>query len=311
VEERHRARTLHEARSDELTLGLVLAGLEGEWTLSRTPIRSLVWATDLDVLPADRVVERRDRYLVIRSPSNPAHWGGNLLLFDDPPAPGDRARWEERFDSEFAAEPAVRHRTLAWDQVDGSCGSAEQEFVGRGYELARSVGLIAPTQSIRPHDRENREVRVRALDHAPGGDEGLWEQVVALQVAGRDEREDEASHESYCRQRLEDLRALFRAGRGGWYVALEGDSDNVVASCGVVVTSGRGRYQAVETAAAHRRRGICSRLVVEAAHHAAHNWRAEQFVIAADPDYHALGLYESLGFRRREQVSSVVMRPPR
>ena len=31
-------------------------------------------------------------------------------------------------------------------------------------------------------------------------------------------------------------------------------------------------------------------------------------VIVADADYHALGLYESLGFRRRERVSSVCRR---
>ena len=220
-------------------------------------------------------------------------------------------RWEQLFDSEFAAETAVRHRTFAWDQVDGSCGSAEHEFVARGYELERTVGLIAPLEAVRAHRRENREVRVRALDPARGTDNDLWEQVVALQVAGRDEREDEASFERYCRQRLEDLRALFRRGRGSWYVALEADTDEVVASCGLVVTSGRGRYQYVETAAAHRRRGICSRLVVEAAHHAARQWRAEHFVIAADPDYHALGLYESLGFRQQERVSGVIMRPPR
>lgn len=248
--------------------------------------------------------------MVIRSPSNPAHWWGNLLLFKDSPAPGDGGRWEQLFDSEFAGEPAVRHRTFAWDRVDGSCGSAEQEFVGRGYELERTVGLIASPEAIRAHRRENREVRVRALDPLPGADEGLWEQVVALQVAGRDEREDEASYESYCRQRLDDLRALFRHSRGSWYVALEADTDDVVASCGIVVTSGRARYQYVETAAAHRRRGICSRLLVEAARHATRHRRAEHFVIAADPDYHALGLYESLGFRRQERVSGVIMRPP-
>jgi ribosomal protein S18 acetylase RimI-like enzyme len=269
----------------------------------------LVWATDIDVLPANRVVARRDGYLAVRSPSNPAHWWGNLLLLDDPPFPGDGPRWEQLFDREFAAEPAVRHRTFGWDKTDGSCGSAQQEFVTRGYELARTVGLIAPSEAIRAHGRQNRDVRVRALNPAPGADQALWEQVVALQVAGRDEREDEASHESYSRQRLADLRAVFRSGRGGWYVALEPESDDVVGSCGIVVTSGRARYQNVETAAAHRRRGICSRLVVEAAHHAARHWRAEQFVIAADPDYHALGLYESLGFRPQERVSGTFMRP--
>jgi len=36
--------------------------------------RSLVWATDIDVLPQGRIVQRRERYLVVRSPSNPLHY---------------------------------------------------------------------------------------------------------------------------------------------------------------------------------------------------------------------------------------------
>src|SRR5262245_44505048 len=64
--------------------------------------RSLVWATDLDVLPLDHVVERRDDHLVVRSPGNPSHFWGNLLLFDQPPAPGDGERWEALFAAEFA-----------------------------------------------------------------------------------------------------------------------------------------------------------------------------------------------------------------
>lgn len=64
-----------------------------------TPVpRSLVWATDLDTLPLDRVVERRDGYLLIRSPGNPAHYWGNLLLFDEPPPAGDGWRWQELFE---------------------------------------------------------------------------------------------------------------------------------------------------------------------------------------------------------------------
>jgi ribosomal protein S18 acetylase RimI-like enzyme len=103
---------------------------------------------------------------------------------------------------------------------------------------------------------------------------------------------------------------LFRAGRGAWYVALHPSSGDVVGSCGIVVTAGRGRFQAVDTAEAHRRRGICSRLLVEAAHDAARRYAARSFVIAADPDYHALGLYVSLGFTATEHAAGVY-RPPR
>ena len=65
----------------------------------------------------------------------------------------------------------------------------------------------------------------------------------------------------------------------------------------------------MDTALAYRRRGICSRLVVEAAQHSAAHHQAERFVIVADAGYHALGLYESLGFQREERVAGVCRWP--
>lgn len=262
-----------------------------------------MWATDYDVLPADHVVERREGYLVVRSPSNPAHWWGNLLLFDDAPQSGDAGRWERLFEQEFRDEQRVEHVTLSWDRVDGALGRAREEFVSRGYVLEEVIGLVAVPSGLRAHPRANREVVVRVLD--ANGDQGLWDQVVELQVAARDESIGEQTYREFVGRRLGELRAMFRAGRGAWYVAMYPGIDEVVASCGLVVTGDRGRFQAVDTAAAHRRKGICSRLVVDAAEHAG----ARHFVIAADPDYHALGLYESLGFERAERVAGVCRRP--
>jgi ribosomal protein S18 acetylase RimI-like enzyme len=272
-------------------------------TVDPTP-RSLVWATDIDVLPLSRQVERRDGFLVVRSPSNPTHYWGNLLLFDRPPARGDRIRCEQQFQAEFAGQPQSTHRTFGWDQTDEPVSSVRDEFVAHGYMLERNVGLIASAERIHPHPRASREVTTRPLD--PSADPELWDQVVELQVAGRDrERFTETAHRTFCRRRQVDLRALFAAGRGAWYVALSGGE--VVGSCGIVVTDGRGRYQAVETAPAHRRRGICSRLVLDAAHDAARRYGARRLVIVADPEYHALGLYESLGFEPVERVCGVCL----
>lgn len=273
-------------------------------------IRSLVWATDIDVLPADHVAERRTDHVVVRSPSNPGHYWGNWLLFDKPAVPGDGDRWERAFEAEFGSRPEVAHRTFGWDRIDGHDGAVDTELLVRGYELERTVGLVAEPEALRPHPRQNTEVRVRLLDPAPDGDPAAWEQVVQIQLDSRDPREDRTAHELFTRRRLDDLRALFADGRGGWYVALDPRADTVVASLGIVVTDGRARFQAVDTAAEHRRQGICSRLVVEAADDAVRRWQARQFVIAADPAYHALGLYQSLGFEPREHVAGVLRRPP-
>lgn len=277
-------------------------------------IRSLAWTTDIDVLPLDREVERRETYWRIRSPTNPGHWWGNFLLFDRPPGQGDRERWEDGFQREFGAEKEVRHRTFAWDSPDGDLGQAESEFLPNGYRLEHTIALTARPSDLIPHPRENREVLVRQLDPAGGSDHKLWAEVVELQVASRDAFIDEASHRQFVLARQADLRRLFRAGRGGWFVALTGDGragepSHVVGSCGLVVTGPRGRYQAVDTAQAYRRRGICSRLVVEAARLSQAAHRIEHLVICADPAYHALGIYESLGFSGAERVSGVLRQP--
>ena len=271
--------------------------------------RSLVWATSIDVLAPDRIVERRDGYLVIRSPSNPSFYWGNLLLFDDPPKPGDGERWETLFEAELGGEPRIRHRTFAWDRTEPLPGAMQEEFVDRGYDVDESAGLVAEAGGVCPHPRENREVIVRALDPAAGADAELWEAVVELQVAGREEGHTEADYRTFTRERLDDRRIHFRAGRGAWSVALDPESGAVAASCGIVVTDGRGRFQAVDTALAFRRRGVASRLVVEAASRSAKDHGAERFVIAAEVGYHALGLYESLGFERREHVMGVCRWP--
>ena len=262
--------------------------------------RSLVWATDIDVLTADRVLQRHQDCVVVRSPGNPRHFWGNFLLFGDAPHPGDAQRWERRFEELFAGHPEVGHRAFGWDRVDGENGAAG-EFRERGYELQETVGLVAAPGAVRAHPRANREVTIRALD--PRGDTEWWARVVELQVAGREPRFSEASYRRFRQTRIGDLRAMFASGRGSWYAAVLGDE--VVASCGIVVTGGRGRFQAVDTAQAHRRRGICSRLVADAARDAADRFGARSLVIAADVHYHALGLYESLGFARRERVAGV------
>lgn len=272
-------------------------------------LRSLTLSSDISVLPVDHVVERRDGYLVVRTARNPSFYWGNFLVFDDAPAPDDAERWETLFEQEFADEPLVRHRTFAWDRPDGAIGAAHEEFEPRGYAIEESYALTADWSGIRPHSRADSTVAIEALDHSLPLEEGRWAQVVELEVASRDDSSDEASYRTFTTTRLRDIRSIFGARAGAWYVAIEPQSNVVVASCGIVVQDGIGRFQLVATAAAFRRRGICSRLVVDAATHATARFGAERFIIVADAGYHALGLYESLGFRRTEHTFAACKRP--
>jgi ribosomal protein S18 acetylase RimI-like enzyme len=273
-------------------------------------INSLVWATDIDVLAPDHIVERREGCWAVHSPSNPTFWWGNLLLFDDAPAPGDGERWEALFAQEFGGRPDVTHRTVAWDRVDGPHAAAEQEFLARGYELESTAGLVARPSALSEHPQANREVEVRALD--PDGDEDLWAAVIDVQMAGAVEDGRDIAGEQhlvFLRRRQQELRETFRQGRGAWYLAL---LDGAVAgSLGIVVTDKRARYQVVDTMPEFRRRGVARRLVFDAARDACSKHPIHHFVIAADPDYHAIVIYEGLGFERVELVVGAVRKPVR
>jgi ribosomal protein S18 acetylase RimI-like enzyme len=274
--------------------------------------RSLIWATDIDVLPADRVVERRDPpggpgHLVVRSPSNPGHYWGNFLVFDEPPQTGHGARFEAAFTAAF---PQAKHRTLCWDVTDGEVGDTRAEFLGRGYRMMMNGGLTAHPGQIVRHPRANREVEIRRLDPTDGADATLWESSVALDIAINDHSADPiADYQPFARRRQQDMRDLFCAGHGGWYVALDPQSGSLVGACGVVATGSRGRFQSVGTHPDHERRGICRRLVADAGTDAAARHGLRDLVIVADAEGHAYGIYESLGFQLSEHAVGVWLRP--
>jgi ribosomal protein S18 acetylase RimI-like enzyme len=271
------------------------------------PIKSLVWATDLDVIKDFHERERRDDHWVIRSPDNPGYWWGNFLLFDDAPQLGDGERWEALFAAEFADTPEVKHRAFAWDRTDGEEGLAREEFGPRGYEVQRTTGLLVKPSDLTPRAQALPGIEVRALDPAVGVDDQLWSQVIDVQAAGASPETEPNDYRDFLTRRQRNLRESFRSGAGSWFVALDGAQ--VVASLGIVVTDGRARYQSVDTLASHRRRRIASRLVGEAARVIAEQRHVEHFVIAADPGYHAAALYESLGFRAVESVRGVQRMP--
>ena len=90
---------------------------------------SLGYRTDLFVRAFDGVVEDRGRHIVVRTPSNPGFWWGNLLLYPDAPDAAD-ARAAERghegswLDDHARELPDIKAKLLAWDRPDGASGAS-------------------------------------------------------------------------------------------------------------------------------------------------------------------------------------------
>lgn len=276
------------------------------------PLRSLGYRSDRFFVARDGEVIEREGYTVFKSPANPDFWWGNLLLYPDPPGEGASRRghpgsWLDDFDREL---PGVRCCLLAWDRPDGARGALDG-FVAQGFEIDESSILTADrvTRSAR-HNRDVRVVRV-------GGD-AAWREAAAVLVAAYTPRRsgtlDDLSR--FVTRQMTRYRAIADEGLGCWYLAhLDGAPAAVL---GVVRQGDLGRFQLVGTDPRFARRGACSTLVFEVGR----AWLAGEvpgvhgegpvntLVMAADADYHAARVYESVGFARQETLFAVIKRPP-
>jgi GNAT superfamily N-acetyltransferase len=254
-------------------------------------VRSLGFRTDLMVLSlgGSTLCERGD-HLVVRTPSNRTFWWGNFVLFAEPVAPGDVARLLALYAAEL---PEAAHVAWGIDTTDGTAG-AEDELRAAGFHVGRDTVLTAtalqpPTRTVAATLRplEDDDDWRRALDLRLSWTEaGVTPEFLTAQVAG--------------------ARALCERGHATWYGAFE---DGILrSSLGLVSAGELARFQVVETHPEARRRGLASALVHHAGQ-AALDRGVRRLVIVADPEYHAIGIYRSLGFVGAEQQVQLIRRP--
>ena len=249
-------------------------------------IDSLGFRTDLMLLSLHgSEVEDRGDHLVVRSPSNPGFWWGNFLLLRQPPAPGACGRWERAFASEF---PAAGHSAFG---VDGTCGNVAgyQEFTAAGYEVEASAVMTATAVHEPAHP--NREATYRALDLTDAGDR---ESAIALRLANAPHREP-TGHRQFLGRSMDSMAALQEAGAGAWFGAFL--AGRMVSGMGLFSDgSGLARFQSVDTHPDFRGRGLAGTLVHHVSTYGFTTLAATTLVMVADPDYHAIRIYRSLGF---------------
>jgi ribosomal protein S18 acetylase RimI-like enzyme len=246
-------------------------------------VRSLGFRTDLMLrrLAGADVTDRGD-HCVVRTPANPHFYWGNFLLVP-PFGPGDAERRLAQFAVEF---PDARHVALGVDGTDGADG---ETAALRDAGLAREVNVVLTAEHLAPAPgRAPVGVDLRPLD----GD-GDWEASVAFRI--RCDADDSPENTAFVQGRQAELRSLVEAGHG---VQVAAFADGAVrAELGLYAdAAGLARYQAVETEAPYRRRGIASVLMVLADRELRGRRPLRGLVIVADPDDVAIGLYRRLGF---------------
>lgn len=280
-------------------------------------LRSLGLATDLALIATrGRVVDRGD-YLVAITPDDPGYYYGSMLVLPGPPQAGELAFALERFAREIAVDPAVRHVTLCWDGVTGAAGAAG-EMIAAGFTLDTTHVMTAHAHAVRAAHAvpAPRDIELRPL--AP--DELARAAELAFALGDR-------PHEAYrqfLHRRAAWQRDLVTRGVARFWGAFE--DQTLAGSLGLVtlvglVGRGRGgaaalprgidrigRYQDVQTAPSHRRRGIAAALLAVAAGDAI-TAGIEQLVIRTVSGSEAERVYERTGFRTIERTVSACREP--
>lgn len=240
-------------------------------------IRSRGYRTDLIFPRFEGVVADRGDCVVVRTPSNPAFYWGNFLLFAHPPDGDSLPAWTRRFRAEIASVQRARHVALGWDSPEGERGAVEP-FLAEGFILSENAVLTAKT--LVPPRHCNADVQIRPL-----AADAVWAQALENHVAVRGGEFAEAEYRPFKARQLALYRRMTDAGLGAWFGAFVGA--RLVADLGVFTDGSLARFQQVGTHPDFRSRGICGTLVYESARYARTRLGVERLVMTADEHYHA------------------------
>lgn len=257
-------------------------------TLTAMKLKSLGYKSLLIFTDFDGKAEDRGDHWAIHTLSDPNFFWGNLLIFDRPPQAGDFASWTTQFKNEFL-NPAIYHITLAWDSSTGEVGNVS-EFLKNGFRL-ESTCVLSASRIVRP-PKFNDGVKVRKLKT-----ENDWQRVIEIQIASAHEHLSRAEWESFYRRQAERYRRMEAAGLGNWYGAFI--EEKLVGSLGIFYRNRLGRFQTVSTDPNYQRQGVCQTLVYQASEEILNSGQVDELVMCADPDYHAIKIYEMVGFKRQ------------
>ncbi|HEV3048380.1 MAG TPA: GNAT family N-acetyltransferase [Solirubrobacteraceae bacterium] len=252
------------------------------------PIASIAWQTDVELCRQQGAqVSEHANHVLVRTAANPTYRWGNFLLVTSPCAPEDLERWLERFDAAF---PDCRHVAIGLDTP--ALADATLAAFGARLEGETTAALVTdapvPAPTSPPAETELRQLR-SAAD---------WQQAVQLRLDN--DQNHEPGYGEFVEAHMRALRGACEHGHGTWFGAFR--DGTMAAGLGIFAAGpAMARYESVDTHPAHRRQGLARALLATAAAHARAQLAADRLVILAEPDYFAIDLYRSMGFRDREK----------
>jgi len=260
------------------------------------PLKSLGLASDVMVLGDRSHLEEKPDHFVLRSPDEPDFWFGNMIIQRTDQI--DPERQIETFQSEF---PNAKHITIGWD-IPGMKGMERlKDFKSLGFKIDESDVLVLGPALVRHEAPDGITLRRLVTDED-------WHKATELQgITGIEVEHNAEGYLSYIKTRMEACRRLTDEGLGAWFGAFAGEE--LVGDLGIYANSETARFQAVETRASYRRKGVCAALVTTGVEWAQSRYPHTKTIIVADQESAAGRVYRRCGFALHEQTFAVYKGP--
>lgn len=214
------------------------------------------------------------------------YYGGNGITLHDPLG-RSLVEWEEVFAGFF--DPSLYEHTTFLFPREERFGRLIDEARAAGYHVSFDTYMFVDnTDLCRPIPPELELHRVQS--------EREWEKLAEFRSASY-EGGDWYDPEYDGPDRLFE-KTRFTSEQVGidWFYLAGRGEEEMLASLGLFTHNGICRLQDVETAEAHRRKGLASVLVSAAIDRAINVLGTRGVALCADSDYHAVDLYHKLGF---------------
>lgn len=254
-------------------------------------------ATDLLLHAEIGSVSHDDRYVVMRTPQAPDYFSGNMLVLPARPSQDERQRLEDDFSRLVGAPPTIAHRSFVWPEADDTPVELEA-YTAHGYDAQVCSVLVAERNAV--HSAvTNEAVEVRLLES-----DRDWADWTRISLAVMADPESDVSLRCVDFQRSAYRRLIERQWGNWWGAFIDGE---MVGSLGLFFFGRIGRFQSIVTRDDRRNRRVCRTLLTEVVKRAA--GARDRLVIVADEAYHAIRLYESLGFVREGRIGTLCQAP--
>ena len=156
------------------------------------------------------------------------------------------------------------------------------------FGLTPAVNVKREYDLINPKNNEKIEVRVIDLNE-------YLSRCVEIQVASATKEMSKKTWQEFYTKSMKKYLSLIEKGHGKWFGAFI--NDVLVGSLGIFKSGDTARFQLVNTHPDFQRQGVCSTLMYESCLYAMGKMNASELVIVAEENYHAVKIYQSVGFK--------------